>query len=283
MNRRSFVRAGAGAILAFTRSGQIVEALEHDSSSVSPAKHPMNSIFVSANGDDNSPGTISRPLKSFQAAQVAVRNLKKENSGTISVYFSAGTYYLPDTIVFTSKDSGSNGAPIIYAPYPGEQVLLSGGSRLFPKWVPYRDGIMKASVPSGMTTDQLFVNGQLQILARYPNYDASAKYLNGYASDAISPERARRWADPRGAYIHAIHQYLWGDMHYVITGKRADGNVTYEGGWQNNRPKPMHAQYRFVENVFEELDSPGEWYLDKAKSRLYFYPPTGLDLSNATI
>jgi len=28
----------------------------------------------------------------------------------------------------------------------------------------------------------------------------------------------------------------------------------------------------FVENVFEELDSPGEWYLDRRKGRLYFWP-----------
>jgi len=90
---------------------------------------------------------------------------------------------------------------------------------------------MKTSVPGGTTTDQLFVNGQRQMLARYPNYDPNAKYLGGWAPDAISPERAKRWADPRGAYIHAIHQYLWGDMHYVITGKSADGNVLYEGGW----------------------------------------------------
>src|SRR5260370_16891198 len=72
-------------------------------------------------------------------------------------------------------------------------------------------------------------------------------------------------------------------MHYVITGKSADGNVLYEGGWQNNRPKPMHAQYRFVENVFEELDARSEWYLDRANSVLYFYPPTGLDLENAAV
>jgi hypothetical protein len=72
-------------------------------------------------------------------------------------------------------------------------------------------------------------------------------------------------------------------MHYVITGKSADGNVLYEGGWQNNRPKPMHAQYRFVENVFEELDAPSEWYLDRTNSVLYFYPPTGLDLENAVV
>jgi hypothetical protein len=142
---------------------------------------------------------------------------------------------------------------------------------------------MKTSVPAGTSTDQLFVNGQRQMLARYPNYDPNAKYLGGWAPDAISPERAKRWADPRGAYIHAIHQHLWGDMHYVITGKSADGNVVYEGGWQNNRPKPMHTQYRFVENVFEELDAPSEWYLDRANAALYFYPPTGLDLENAVV
>src|SRR6266702_8338576 len=134
MNRRSFLRGGTGAILAFTRPGQIAAALERDTTGTSPAIHPQNSIFVSATGDDNSPGTISRPLKSFQAAQAAVRNLKKENPGTISVYFRAGTYYLPDTIVFTPEDSGEAGAPIIYSPYPGEHVLLSGGARLSPKW-----------------------------------------------------------------------------------------------------------------------------------------------------
>ena len=118
MDRRSFLRGSSGAILTFTRPGKIAAALEPDTSGISPAVHPQNSIFVSTTGDDQNPGTISHPLKSFQAAQAAVRSLKKENSGTISVYFRAGTYYLPDTIVFTPQDSGKTGAPIIYAPYP---------------------------------------------------------------------------------------------------------------------------------------------------------------------
>jgi hypothetical protein len=116
MNRRSFLRGATGAILAFTRSGQIAEALVRDTTGDSPAAHPQNSIVVSATGDDTNPGTISRPLKSFHAAQAAARNLKKEHSGTISVYFRSGTYYLPGTIVFTPEDSGKTGAPIIYAP-----------------------------------------------------------------------------------------------------------------------------------------------------------------------
>ena len=29
----------------------------------------------------------------------------------------------------------------------------------------------------------------------------------------------------------------------------------------------------YVRNVLEELDAPGEWYLDKATDTLYFWPP----------
>jgi hypothetical protein len=283
LDRRKFLWEATGVTVGLTAPGKIAASFAREALDAPSPGDPTQSIFVSTAGDDQDPGTISSPLKTFEAARRAVRDFKKHNPGTIFVCFRAGTYYLPNTIVFTPEDSGAAGAPIVYGPYPGEHVLLSGGARLSPSWKPYRDGIMKTSVPAGTSTDQLFVNGQRQILARYPNYDPNSKYLGGWAPDAISPERARRWADPRGAYIHAIHQYLWGDMHYVITGKSADGNVVYEGGWQNNRPKPMHAQYRFVENVFEELDAPGEWYLDRANSVLYFYPPTGLDLDNAVV
>jgi hypothetical protein len=135
----------------------------------------------------------------------------------------------------------------------------------------------------GRKTDQLFVNGRRQVLARYPNYDPESKYLNGFSPDAFSPERVRSWSNPTGGYIHALHQYLWGDMHFRITGKDSAGNLTYEGGWQNNRPRPMHDQYRFVENIFEELDAPGEWFLDATKNTLYFYPPAEVDLRTAII
>ena len=174
-------------------------------------------------------------------------------------------------------------APVVYTSYPGEHVVLSGGSRIEPHWTPYRDGILQTPVPPGTQTDQLFVNGKRQVLARYPNYEPNAKYLNGWAEDAISPERAKRWADPRGGYIHALHEYLWGSLHYEITGTDADGHLTYEGGWQTNRPAPMHKQYRYVENIFEELDAPGEWFLDTKKNILYYYPPKGLDLKNAVV
>ena len=48
-----------------------------------------------------------------------------------------------------------------------EQAVISGGVRLRNlKWEPYRDGIMKASVPAGLTTDQLFVNCLIYLSGR---------------------------------------------------------------------------------------------------------------------
>ncbi len=121
-------------------------------------------------------------------------------------------------------------------------------------------------------------------MARYPNFDPDARYLGGFAADAISPDRVARWNNPAGGYIHALQHSLWGSLHYRITGKDAKNTLQYVGGWQiNNGNQPMHKEYRFVENIFEELDTPGEWFLDEESSTLYFYPPSDIDLDNATV
>ncbi len=283
IDRRSFLYGTAGAVFSLNSSlpQAWCEAVAPKDSST--AVDSDNCLFVATNGSDLNPGTELQPLRTVHAAQREVAHWKRSRRGAITVYFRSGTYYLPDPIVFSPEDSGEEEAPIVYTSYPGEQAILSGGSRISPKWKPYRDGILQTPVPPGTDTDQLFVNGKRQILARYPNYDPNAKYLNGCAEDAISPERVKRWADPRGGYIHALHEYLWGSLHYEITGKNANGDLTYEGGWQTNRPAPMHKEYRYVENIFEELDAPGEWFLDKKQNILYYYPPQGLDLESAVV
>jgi len=76
---------------------------------------------------------------------------------------------------------------------------------------------------------------------------------------------------------------IGGGGHYKITGKDSNNKVSYIGGWQNNRQMGMHDRYRFVENVFEELDAPGEWFYDADKQTIYFYPPKDIDIKNAKI
>ncbi len=45
----------------------------------------------------------------------------------------------------------------------------------------------------------------------------------------------------------------------------------------------MHPLYRFVENIQEELDAPGEWYYDRKKGALYYIPEQGTAMDKATI
>lgn len=234
--------------------------------------------FVAPTGNDANPGTLEKPFATLRRAQEAVR----QKPG--SVWLRGGTYYLAEPLVFTPVDSGTQAAPVVYQAYQDEQPVISGGVNLENlDWQPFRDGMYQAKVPADLRTEEIFVNGERQILARYPNFDPTAQYFDGFAADAISTNRAARWANPVGGYFHAMHPALWGDFTWRITGKDDKGEVTLEGGWQNNRGGAVHRTIRFVENIFEELDAPGEWFLDSTTHTLYFYPPNGLDLLTAKV
>lgn len=240
-------------------------------------------FFVAPDGRDTNPGTKEQPLATLFRARELVRDNNRLSRRPIRVYLREGTYYLPDTLAFTEEDSGRADAPVIYAAYPSEKAIISGGMPLELEWAPFKDGIWHAAVPEGTSTDQLFIDGKRIHMARYPNFDPNELIFNGYAPDCLDPERIQGWKHPQGGFIHALHKHRWGDFHYRITGKAADGNVEYEGGWQNNRRMGMHETYRFVEHIFEELDVPGEWFLDERQRTLYVYPPEGSDLSKAKI
>ena len=80
--------------------------------------------YVSPAGSDANPGTLDKPFASLQRAQQAVR----QKAG--NVVLRGGTYYLPETLVFTAADSGTKTAPILYHAYQDEQPVISGGVRL---------------------------------------------------------------------------------------------------------------------------------------------------------
>jgi len=233
-----------------------------------------DSIIVSPDGADDAPGSLVHPIRTLDRALSLGRS-----RGRSTILMRGGTYELTKPLVISTEN-----APLRIANFAQEEPILSGGTRLQLDWRPFRNGIFQATVPSGTATDQLFINNRRQVLARYPNFDPNARYLNGFAADAISPERVARWKNPTGGFIHALQQSLWGSLHYRITGKDANNNLNYEGGWQINQgSQPMHREYLFVENIFEELDAPGEWFLDEQSSTLYYYPPAGLDLDHATV
>jgi hypothetical protein len=242
-------------------------------------------MHVSPSGDDGNAATADAPLRTLHAAQVAARKVAGKEPVTVIIH--DGTYYLDNTFVLGPEDSGTAEAPVVYRARNEGKAIISGGMKLDLQWRPYRDGILQSDIPQSafrnpQSIDQMFVNGERRPMARYPNYDSNARPYNGAAADAFSKERAANWADPAGGYIHAMHRAHWGGYHYRITGKKPDNTVTYEGGWQNNRQMGMHKSHRFVENILEELDAPGEWFHDAKKQTLYYFPPQGEDAATAT-
>ena len=271
MNRRKFLQSAGAAALA----GPLALRAENPGMQAE--------IHISPSGDDLNPATLVAPVQTLTRALHLSQERKRQTGFPAFLLLHGGVYELPETLRLTSGDAGIAAYPLRIEAFGDGEVVLSGGSRLHLQWTPYRDGIYRASVPHGTRTDQLFVNGQRQVLARYPNFDKNARYLNGTATEAQLRERSRVWKHPEGAYLNGLQASLWGSLHYRVTGRNADGSLEMEGGWQIDRDQPMHKEFRFIEGVFEELDAPGEWFLDQETSTLYFYPPANVELTGAAV
>lgn len=232
--------------------------------------------FVSPKGNDKNNGTEKSPLKTIKKAQYKARSQK----GEVTVYLHGGEYRLSEPLIFTALD-GNKDKHLTLCAYPGENVVISGGISLKLQWQPYKNSIMQAKISPNLAIDMLTVNGKIRSMARYPNYDSTAVRFNGISADATSPERVKTWKNPAGGFLHAMHVSDWGDFHYRITGKDEKGELKMEGGWQNNRPYGMSKDNRMVENIFEELDAPGEWFYDDLENILYYYPVHNEDVAKS--
>lgn len=240
-------------------------------------------LYVSPAGLAGASGAATSPFRTLAEARDAARS--RVGKEAVTIHVADGIYYLPEPLVLSSEDSGTADHPVVYQAANEGGAVISGGLKLELIWKDGGNGIFLAETPAGLAIDQLFIDGKRQRMARYPDFDpkkTTAAY-QGFAADAISKERAARWADPAGGYIHAMHSARWGGYHYRITGKNPDGTVAYEGGWQNNRQMGMHKDFRMVENIREELDAPGEWFHDAKARVLQFIPEPGKDPSKAVV
>jgi hypothetical protein len=270
-------RFGAGVVSLVTTivlAGAAVGALPAQAAS------PVITIHVAPGGADTADGSAAHPIASLHEAQARVRAALVAGAVGVEVSLADGTYRLGSTLQLDASDSGTQAAPVLWRAEVGAHPVIAGGRELHPTWSPYQGSIVVADVGMGLDFDQLFVDDQRQILARYPNY-TPGQVLDGYAADAISPARTAGWSDPTTAEVRALHTNEWGGNSYRITGRNGDGTLALAWVGDNQRGGGAHPTYRMVENVFEELDSPGEWFYDKTSGRLYYWPSAGVDVSVA--
>jgi hypothetical protein len=243
-------------------------------------------LYVSPTGNDAAAGTSDAPLATLAAARDKADQLKTGTTA-VTVYLRGGTYYLSAPVVFGAANSGAAQASITYAAYAGEKPVLSGGIKLSDSlaWTVSSGNIMVTTIALNLKVDQLFLNGKRQIMARYPNFDSTKAILDGYDANCFSTTRVATWKNPAEGpgYIRALHPNQWGSESYTITAKNSDNTLAMTWAGDNNNGNTMHPTYRMVENIFEELDAPGEWFYRKSTGQLYFYPPAGTNLKTAKI
>ena len=76
------------------------------------------------------------------------------------------------------------------------------------------------------------------------------------------------------ALFTLFHGYAWGGWIFEIASSNSANNTIMfaRGGFQEARGWQMQVDHFIISNIFEELDSPNEWFLDKNTRTLYFMP-----------
>ncbi len=278
---------------------------------VTAAPAPGRMLYVSPNGNDANPGTLGQPFATVNQALAANRAAGPVAGGT-AIELAAGRYPLASTISLTSTDSGSGpDAPLsIRATTPGTAVI-SGSKRLtgftavtntsiLARLPAEAQGkVMQCSLTALGITDygsiqeqpmvNLSVNGVPQNLARWPNsgfiriggmvdggnIDHNNPSLNRPQIFTWSSDRPSRWTTAPDAWIQGYLATNW------LYGSVAIGSInpqarTITTAWTYNRlsgwPDISSGNPYSVFNLLEEIDEPGEWYLDRTNGMLYWYP-----------
>ncbi len=269
---------------------------------------------VAPDGSDSAAGTASAPFATLERARDAVRALRK--AGPVTVWIAGGTYYRDHAFELGADDSGTAESPIVYTGRPGETVRIVGGravdgfrpvtdeavlKRLDPA---ARSHVLVADLRAQGITDygkltaqgfgrpqrpvwmELSFRGRPMTLARWPNEGfvriaATPAGKNG-GLFAYSGERPARWVEEPDAWLHGYWFYDWADTYESIA--RIDtANHTI-------RTRPPHGAYGYKKgqryyalNLLCELDSPGEYYVDRTAGLLYFWPPAPIRAGDAVV
>ncbi len=234
------------------------------------------------------------PLATLQRARDAVRKQKAADPArAITVYIRGGLYALPQTLKLEAQDSGTAAAPVVYRAYQNEKPVLIGG-REITGFVPHKGSILKADLNAlglkGHYFRQLIFDGRRQHLARWPDYDPQNPYGGGWAyvdgklvpmyQEIPGEDRrtliykasdTRSWSRPTDGEVFIFPRYNWWNNIVKIRSLDPQQRKITLTGDASYPIRPGDRYY--VRNLMEELDAPGEWYLDRETWTLYFWPP----------
>lgn len=131
----------------------------------------------------------------------------------------------------------------------------------------------------------LYANGKALQLARWPNKGAvqvgrvlkggfGTPERGGPGAFSFSDKRLARWKHARDIWAFGAWGYLWEGCCVKITAVDAGAGRITTGNRTSYGYRAGQPFYFF--NLLEELDAPGEWYLDRDSGELFVYPPENM-------
>jgi len=261
-------------------------------------------IYVAPEGNDEAnDGSIRTPFASFNKAVAAVKERSGKGTDTIYVYFRGGEYRLSEVV----NIEGIKDNPVVFSSYPGEEAVFSGSISL-DKWKRYDKYLVEMDLKGIELGDpitkgkrpMLYYKGEEQKLARWPEegFATAGRALgateippvengNSGAVEGIfeyKDARIDRWAKEKDPKVGGYWFYDWDHSYCSVT---AIDPVMKSISVDTDKWF-RHGLRFYGLNLFCELDTPGEWYIDREKSKIYWYPlmdadplknPDGLTLS----
>ncbi len=272
-------------------------------------------FFVSPEGNDGSPGTKAQPFRTLEAARDAVRKVDRRRE--VIVWLRAGVYTRVAPFELTAQDSGTDGSAVIYRACPGEEVRVVGGKRIT-GWEPVTDqrvlnrlvpgargNVLQADLKAAGLEDygrvksgglELFFDDKPMTLARWPN-EGFVKIVGLVEPDTVNVrgtkgsktgkfmyegDQPKRWVGENDAWVHGYWFWDWSDERQQVESIDTEQRVI-------SVVPPYHnygyraGQWFYAMNILAELDSPGEWYLDRETGVLYFWPPELIEKGRAVV
>ena len=268
-------------------------------------------LYVAPDGNDawsgrflvpNGNGTDG-PLASLAGARDTIRALRSagdlQGQGA-TVRIRGGFYRLEAPFVLAPEDSGRE-SPIVYEAMSGERPVFSGG-REVRHWQKGDGSLWIADIPDVKAGEwyfhQLFVNGRRACRARTPNEDClrTQGQLPGFETpqrfrgnqDACMgfkyrPDDLTVFSNMEDVNIFLYHSWT-SSLHWVRELDEKERLVHFRNrcgwpvGWWDGGNQRYH-----VENCYEALDAPGEWYLERSSGKLYYWPLEDEDPDDVTV
>lgn len=259
------------------------------------AASESDDIYVDVvNGNDSNQGTVDQPVQSLTKAQELARQRTAAMNEDLKIYLRQGTYVLDEPLTFTASDSGQNGHQVIWSAYEDEDVVISGGTTIS-GWTKVEgdNNIWKAPA-NGVDSRDLYVNGERALLAREDciALEWAKKYL--YVSKENLPDS---FARPEDLEIVFARKWKWNIIRLASVSNNGDFDVpafrlkytdeskdaftTNLTGAALDEPEVRAESMRYLQNAYEFLNEPGEFYLNKEEDQVYYIPRAGEDMSKA--